>query len=162
MPASAAVRSAPFRRRGRMPSRAKARSMPTSCSSAKLPGANEDKAGRPFVGAAGKFLDELLAAAGVSRETVYICNVLKCRPPGNRDPYARRDRGMFALFARTNWYCGPKGDRDSWEALDGEILPQPQDQCGPRPLEGSRRPLLCADVPPRCRVASAIAPGDHS
>ena len=50
------------------------------------PGMNEDKHGRPFVGAAGKFLDECLAAAGVSRETAYICNVLKCRPPSNRDP----------------------------------------------------------------------------
>ncbi len=50
------------------------------------PGMNEDKQGRPFVGAAGKFLDECLAAAGLSRETVYICNVLKCRPPSNRDP----------------------------------------------------------------------------
>ena len=50
------------------------------------PGVNEDKQGRPFVGQSGKFLDELLAAAGLSRDTVYICNVLKCRPPGNRDP----------------------------------------------------------------------------
>ena len=50
------------------------------------PGQNEDKQGRPFVGAAGQFLEELLAAAGLSRPEVYICNVLKCRPPGNRDP----------------------------------------------------------------------------
>ena len=50
------------------------------------PGMNEDKQGRPFVGAAGKFLDELLAAGGLERDEVYICNVLKCRPPGNRDP----------------------------------------------------------------------------
>lgn len=50
------------------------------------PGMNEDKQGRPFVGAAGKFLDELLAAGGLTRHEVYICNVLKCRPPGNRDP----------------------------------------------------------------------------
>ncbi|MFN0148150.1 MAG: uracil-DNA glycosylase family protein [Dehalococcoidia bacterium] len=50
------------------------------------PGANEDKEGRPFVGAAGRFLEELLAAAGLTRQTVYICNVLKCRPPANRDP----------------------------------------------------------------------------
>ncbi len=50
------------------------------------PGANEDKQGRPFVGAAGQFLSELLAAAGLQRDDVYICNVLKCRPPGNRDP----------------------------------------------------------------------------
>lgn len=50
------------------------------------PGANEDKKGRPFVGAAGKFLDELLAQAGVTRSDVWITNVVKCRPPGNRDP----------------------------------------------------------------------------
>jgi DNA polymerase len=50
------------------------------------PGMNEDRQGRPFVGAAGKFLEELLAAAGLSREDVFICNVLKCRPPSNRDP----------------------------------------------------------------------------
>ena len=50
------------------------------------PGVNEDRQGRPFVGAAGQFLDELFAAAGLKRGGVYICNVLKCRPPGNRDP----------------------------------------------------------------------------
>lgn len=50
------------------------------------PGMNEDKQGRPFVGAAGKFLEELLAAGGLRRDEVYICNVLKCRPPANRDP----------------------------------------------------------------------------
>ncbi len=50
------------------------------------PGMQEDKQGRPFVGAAGQFLNELLGAAGFKREEVYICNVLKCRPPGNRDP----------------------------------------------------------------------------
>ena len=50
------------------------------------PGANEDKQGRPFVGQSGQFLDELLAAAELTRSGVYICNVLKCRPPSNRDP----------------------------------------------------------------------------
>lgn len=50
------------------------------------PGANEDKQGRPFVGASGKFLDQLLAQAGVTRAEVWITNVVKCRPPGNRDP----------------------------------------------------------------------------
>ena len=50
------------------------------------PGFHEDRQGRPFVGAAGKFLDELLASIGLTREDVYICNVIKCRPPSNRDP----------------------------------------------------------------------------
>ena len=50
------------------------------------PGFNENEQGRPFVGAAGKFLDELLEQAGVTRADVWITNVVKCRPPGNRDP----------------------------------------------------------------------------
>ena len=50
------------------------------------PGFHEDRQGRPFVGAAGKFLDELLASIGLTRDDVYICNVIKCRPPSNRDP----------------------------------------------------------------------------
>ncbi len=50
------------------------------------PGFNEDQQGRPFVGAAGKFLEELLAQAGLERTDVWITNVVKCRPPSNRDP----------------------------------------------------------------------------
>jgi DNA polymerase len=50
------------------------------------PGREEDRTGRPFVGPAGKLLDLLLLSAGFPREEVYICNVLKCRPPDNRDP----------------------------------------------------------------------------
>ena len=50
------------------------------------PGKNEDLQGIPFVGAAGKFLDELLADAGLDRKDIFIANVLKCRPPANRNP----------------------------------------------------------------------------
>jgi uracil-DNA glycosylase family 4 len=50
------------------------------------PGWNEDQQGRPFVGAAGQFLEELIASIGLTRKQVYICNVIKCRPPENRDP----------------------------------------------------------------------------
>jgi uracil-DNA glycosylase len=50
------------------------------------PGFHEDKQGYPFVGQAGKLLDQLLRGIGLSREQVYIANVIKCRPPGNRDP----------------------------------------------------------------------------
>lgn len=52
------------------------------------PGANEDAQGKPFVGRAGQLLTEMLRSIGFSREQVYICNVLKCRPPLNRDPTA--------------------------------------------------------------------------
>ena len=50
------------------------------------PGFHEDKQGVPFVGQAGKLLDKLLAGIGLERSHVFVCNVLKCRPPGNRDP----------------------------------------------------------------------------
>ena len=50
------------------------------------PGAEEDRTGRPFVGRAGELLTRMLAAIGLAREDVFICNVLKCRPPGNRSP----------------------------------------------------------------------------
>jgi uracil-DNA glycosylase len=52
------------------------------------PGGQEDKTGRPFVGAAGRFLDRLLETAGLARDAVFITNVLKARPPGNRSPKA--------------------------------------------------------------------------
>lgn len=50
------------------------------------PGFNENKTGRPFCGQAGKVFDELLQSAEIKREDIYITNILKCRPPGNRDP----------------------------------------------------------------------------
>ena len=51
------------------------------------PGREEDRQGEPFVGEAGRLLDRILFAMGLQREEVYICNVLKCRPPQNRDPH---------------------------------------------------------------------------
>lgn len=50
------------------------------------PGADEDRQGEPFVGRAGQLLNAMIAAMGLKREEVFICNLLKCRPPGNRDP----------------------------------------------------------------------------
>ena len=50
------------------------------------PGADEDRLGRPFVGRAGKLLDQMIEKVGLQRSDVFICNTLKCRPPGNRDP----------------------------------------------------------------------------
>lgn len=59
------------------------------------PGAREDAEGAPFVGASGKLLDQLLAGIELSREDVYIANVLKCRPPDNRDPRADEIANCF-------------------------------------------------------------------
>ncbi|MEZ6127767.1 MAG: uracil-DNA glycosylase [Planctomycetaceae bacterium] len=50
------------------------------------PGADEDRAGEPFVGAAGQLLNKIVSACGLKREDIYICNILRCRPPGNRNP----------------------------------------------------------------------------
>jgi DNA polymerase len=50
------------------------------------PGADEDAQGEPFVGRAGQLLNKILESVGLKREEVYICNILKCRPPGNRNP----------------------------------------------------------------------------
>ncbi|MBN1664160.1 MAG: uracil-DNA glycosylase [Deltaproteobacteria bacterium] len=50
------------------------------------PGGDEDRQGRPFVGRAGQLLTKIIAAMGLTRQDVYICNILKCRPPGNRNP----------------------------------------------------------------------------
>jgi DNA polymerase len=59
---------------------------PDLCFIGEAPGADEDAQGEPFVGAAGQLLNRIIAACGMKREEVYICNILKCRPPGNRQP----------------------------------------------------------------------------
>lgn len=61
---------------------------PDLCFIGEAPGADEDAAGEPFVGAAGQLLNRIIAACNMKREEVYICNILKCRPPGNRTPLA--------------------------------------------------------------------------
>jgi DNA polymerase len=66
------------------------------------PGADEDKQGEPFVGKAGQLLNKIIAACGWRREELYICNILRCRPPGNRTP-------------------GPKEAENCREWLDGQI-----------------------------------------
>lgn len=66
------------------------------------PGENEDLQGEPFVGAAGKFLDEMLSIIDLSRETCYITNIVKCRPPQNRDPMqTEQDACIGFLRAQT-------------------------------------------------------------
>lgn len=72
------------------------------------PGADEDRTGRPFVGRAGKLLDLLLGAAGFAREEVYICNVLKCRPPGNRNPRPEEVEACSPYLLRQVELIGPR------------------------------------------------------
>lgn len=72
------------------------------------PGWNEDQQGRPFVGAAGEFLDQLLGSIGLSREQVYIANVIKCRPPQNRDPLPAEIRACSKWLDRQVEIIQPK------------------------------------------------------
>ena len=107
------------------------------------PGAREDERGLPFVGPAGRFLDELLGGIGLSRETVHIANVVKCRPPGNHDPEPEEIAA-----------CKPFLDRqiaivDPLALLDGALVPRRGDQPRPRAGEADRGPDGRADVPPR-------------
>ncbi len=74
------------------------------------PGRDEDVAGRPFVGAAGQLLDRIIAAMGLTRGDVYICNVVKCRPPENRNPTESEQK-----------ICGPFLRRQL-DAIDPEVI----------------------------------------
>lgn len=72
------------------------------------PGADEDRIGEPFVGRAGQLLDRILAAAGITRGEVYITNVVKCRPPGNRDPEADEIVSCLPFLRRQIEIIDPK------------------------------------------------------
>jgi DNA polymerase len=73
------------------------------------PGAEEDRQGKPFVGAAGKLLDAMLQAIGLSREqNVFVANMLKCRPPGNRDPKAEEIAACLPYLMRQIGAIKPK------------------------------------------------------
>lgn len=72
------------------------------------PGAEEDRRGEPFVGAAGQLLNAMLKAIGLEREAVYIANILKSRPPGNRDPKPEEVQACFAYLTRQIALIRPK------------------------------------------------------
>jgi len=71
------------------------------------PGADEDAQGRPFVGRAGQLLDQILEAAGMPRETVYISNVVKCRPPENRAPQRDEIQACWSYLEAEIHYVRP-------------------------------------------------------
>ena len=72
------------------------------------PGKNEDEQGLPFVGAAGKFLNEMLAAAGMERSDVYITNIVKYRPPNNRDPLPEEKKAFWPYLLKQLQIIQPK------------------------------------------------------
>lgn len=72
------------------------------------PGKNEDLQGVPFVGAAGKFLNEMLEAAGMKREDVYITNIVKYRPPNNRDPLPEEKKAFWPYLLKQLQIIDPK------------------------------------------------------
>jgi DNA polymerase len=72
------------------------------------PGKNEDLQGIPFVGAAGKFLNEMLEAAGMKREDVYITNIVKYRPPNNRDPLPEEKKAFWPYLLKQLQIIDPK------------------------------------------------------
>ena len=72
------------------------------------PGKNEDETGKPFVGAAGKFLDEMLASIDLAREDVYITNIVKYRPPNNRDPEPEEKKEFFPYLINQLDVIDPK------------------------------------------------------
>ncbi len=78
------------------------------CFVGEAPGADEDAQGLPFVGAAGQLLNRIIAACGLKREEVYICNILKCRPPNNRTPLANEAANCRGFLDRQLELVQPK------------------------------------------------------
>lgn len=75
---------------------------------AEAPGAQEDAQGTPFVGRSGEVLDKLLQEAGLSREDLYITNILKCHPPGNRDPKEAEKEACMRYLKCESYMLKPK------------------------------------------------------
>jgi uracil-DNA glycosylase len=78
------------------------------CFVGEAPGADEDKQGIPFVGAAGQLLNKIMAASGFQRDEVYICNIIKCRPPANRTPLANEAANCRSFLERQLALVQPK------------------------------------------------------
>jgi DNA polymerase len=125
------------------------------------PGHHEDQQGRPFIGASGKFLEELLGLAGLTRPDVFITNVVKCRPPGNRDPLPDEisacsgylDRQIEAInpdvivtlgrFSMSRWFSGERISRIHGQPRKvGERLIVPMYHPAAALHQGSIRPQI--------------------
>ncbi len=81
---------------------------PDLCFVGEAPGADEDRLGEPFVGAAGQLLTRIIIASGLKREEVFICNILRCRPPGNRQPLPEEAHNCSEWLEKTLDLVRPK------------------------------------------------------
>ncbi len=110
------------------------------------PGAEEDRKGEPFVGRAGKLLDEMLRAIGLDRNTVFIANVLKCRPPGNRDPKQHEAESCRPYLDRQIALVNPRVilavGRIAAQQLLGSDLPLGRMRGQAHRLEGQDAPVI--------------------
>ena len=78
------------------------------CFIGEAPGSDEDRQGEPFVGAAGQMLNRIIAGCGLKREEIFICNILRCRPPGNRQPTPQEADNCREYLDGTIELVGPK------------------------------------------------------
>jgi len=108
------------------------------------PGFNEDKQGEPFVGQAGRLLTELLASIGLRREDVYIANVVKCRPPGNRDPLPEEIAACSPLLMRQIELVRPRVVCTLGRFATRLIA---QTEAGMGSVRGRAKPMTLGDVP---------------
>ena len=110
------------------------------------PGADEDRQGEPFVGRAGQLLTSMIRATGLTRESVYIANVLKCRPPGNRDPKAEEASACRAYLDRQVELVNPTlivaVGRVAAQTLLGTDVPLAKLRGRVHALGAARRPLV--------------------
>ena len=116
------------------------------------PGYHENQQGRPFVGQAGQFLDELLGVAGLKRSDVFITNVVKCRPPGNRDPQPDEIAACSDYLSRQTAAMKPRVIVTLGRYSLGRFLPgQPISRIHGVPRKSGRsRSSRCTTRPRRC------------
>ena len=125
------------------------------------PGANEDETGRPFVGRAGELLDKMIVAMGLSREEVYIANVVKCRPPGNRVPAAGEVEACTPyLVKQLDWVRPAAIVTLGLPATHFLLGGKTGDGEAARPVAFVARHQAHADLPPRLRPAHADQAGE--
>ena len=120
------------------------------------PGQNEDEQGVPFVGKAGQLLDDMLAMIGLDRTQVYIANIVKCRPPQNRDPLNTEREACFPFLRRQMALLQPKlvgvfGPHRRYGAHQARL----QDHPGARPVVRAGRDAADGHVPPRRTAAGS-------